>query len=139
MPKIQMSCKHCEKKFTRWPSQIKRYKYGAFCSNVCIGKFRTEHLVGTLAANFKDGHTSERDYVLVLTPWHPNNTKKNYSYLHRIVAEAKLGRFLREDEIVHHKDGNKENNHWDNLEIMTQSEHIHLHLENGDIRKVKHG
>lgn len=46
---------------------------------------------------------------------------------HRVVAEQKIGRPLRSDEHVHHIDGNKHNNHPDNLEVMTRSEHLRLH------------
>ena len=41
--------------------------------------------------------------------------------------ECALGRALRQDEIVHHKDGNKLNNSIDNLVVMTRSEHAHEH------------
>lgn len=46
---------------------------------------------------------------------------------HRRVAEQILGRPLATNEIVHHKDGNKHNNSPDNLEVMTQSEHMKEH------------
>lgn len=42
--------------------------------------------------------------------------------------EQKLGRQLSSDEIVHHEDENKKNNHPDNLELMTRAEHIRHHL-----------
>lgn len=133
--KITLSCTHCNSKFERFPSQIKKYKYGAFCSNACIGLFRSEHLTGSLGANFRDGFakSKNREYISVLAPWHPNKVHGNYIYLHRLVAEAKLGRYLTEDEIVHHIDGNPENNHWDNLEVMTQSEHAKEHIRNGTV------
>ena len=47
---------------------------------------------------------------------------------HRVVAEQMLGRPLKPGEIVHHIDGNKRNNDPSNLQVMTQSEHIKLHL-----------
>lgn len=44
-------------------------------------------------------------------------------YVHRIVAEAKMGRPLRSDEDVHHRDGDRTNCHPDNLEILGHREH----------------
>lgn len=43
--------------------------------------------------------------------------------VHRLVAEAKLGRKLRKDEDVHHKDGNKLNCAPSNLKVMDHTEH----------------
>lgn len=57
-----------------------------------------------------------------------NNYVKYYGrHIHRVVAEQKLGRALLPGEIVHHKDGDKWNNHPDNLEVMTQAEHVRIH------------
>lgn len=47
---------------------------------------------------------------------------------HRVVMERHLGRALGEDEVVHHRDGNRSNNDPANLELMTQAEHTRLHL-----------
>lgn len=43
--------------------------------------------------------------------------------VHEIIAEAMLGRELKRDEQVHHKDENKLNNDWRNLQILTEKEH----------------
>lgn len=49
-------------------------------------------------------------------------------YAHRVSAEVKIGRLLTEEEVVHHKDGNKSNNHADNLEVLKcSSDHCRLH------------
>lgn len=50
--------------------------------------------------------------------------------VHRWAAEKKLGRKLHTYEIVHHKDGNKTNNHPLNLIVCTQEEHERIHREN---------
>ncbi len=46
---------------------------------------------------------------------------------HRVVAETMLGRALRPDEHVHHKDENKQNNSPENLVVLSASEHLSLH------------
>jgi hypothetical protein len=46
---------------------------------------------------------------------------------HRVVAETLVGRPLRPDEHVHHKDENKHNNSPENLVVLHPSEHAALH------------
>lgn len=66
--------------------------------------------------------------------------KRNGRHEHRVVAEQMLGRPLRTDEVVHHKDGDGRNNSPDNLEVMTQNEHAKLHSDEMlDARKEKRG
>ena len=48
--------------------------------------------------------------------------------VHRVMMEKHIGRKLRKDEIVHHRDGNRLNleEHWDgkwNLELMGEVQH----------------
>lgn len=60
-------------------------------------------------------------------PIHPNANSKGLYPLHRVLMENIIGRLLLRNEIVHHKDGNKENNNNDNLELMTVSNHSRHH------------
>ena len=50
-----------------------------------------------------------------------NNGKKKRYFIHRLVAEAFLPKKQGKD-FVNHKDGNKQNNHLDNLEWCNRSE-----------------
>ena len=43
--------------------------------------------------------------------------------VHRALMEQVLGRSLRRDEVIHHKDANKLNNDLSNLAILTEREH----------------
>lgn len=54
---------------------------------------------------------------------------------HRHVMEMHLERKLRDDEVIHHRDGDKQNNKLENLEVMTQSEHMSHHYK--ELIKVK--
>ncbi|MFH1358524.1 MAG: HNH endonuclease [archaeon] len=47
--------------------------------------------------------------------------------VHRAVAENKIGRKLRDHEVVHHKDGDKTNFTRGNLRVTSRSHHSKLH------------
>jgi hypothetical protein len=46
---------------------------------------------------------------------------------HRLVMENWIGRKIKKDEHIHHKDGDKLNNRIDNLILLTSKEHATLH------------
>jgi hypothetical protein len=50
--------------------------------------------------------------------------------LHRWAAQKKLGRKLHCWEVVHHIDGNKTNNHPDNLMVCSREAHYQIHVDN---------
>ncbi len=51
---------------------------------------------------------------------------KRGDLMHRKVAENKVGRKLRDDEVVHHQDGDKTNFRKKNLSVMSRSFHSTL-------------
>lgn len=70
-----------------------------------------------------------------LRQWDPVN--RSTVLVHRKVAEATLGRPLRDDEVVHHINGNKTDNRPENLVVLTNSEHASLHARsNNRVRKT---
>jgi len=52
------------------------------------------------------------------------------AYEHRIVMKEALNRELENNEIIHHIDGNKQNNKIENLKLTTLDEHNKHHLSN---------
>lgn len=71
-------------------------------------------------------------------------TAEGRKYEHILVAEKMLGRKLKyfgpghsENEVVHHKDGDKTNNAPSNLLVCSHSEHVALHDSESPKRKKK--
>lgn len=60
-------------------------------------------------------------------PPHPKRNANGLYPLHRVLMENKLGRLLAPGEVVHHSDGNDENDAPENLVLMTNAEHSHHH------------
>ena len=134
------NCKECGKEFKTYPSKIKIGR-GKYCSKKCSNKntlikpgqhisLKTEIKKGQrLRYNgyrFTQSRPSSQKYKLIHKPNHPNCTKSGYVREHRLVAEKYLGRYLNNDEIVHHIDENGLNNEISNLEVMLKIDHDKL-------------
>jgi len=77
--------------------------------------------------NWKGGRYIAHGYVMVYCPNHPTcqrrKSRSNYVFEHRLVMEKHLGRYLESHEIVHHVDGNKQNNSLENLRLFHTKQH----------------
>lgn len=61
-------------------------------------------------------------------PSHPRATTNGMVYDHILVAEKKIGRYLKPDEVVHHIDEDRGNNIEENLLVFkTKSDHTAFH------------
>ena len=79
-------------------------------------------------------------YVLLRAVGHPRATKRGaYVFEHVLVYENFIGRLLVDGEVIHHKDGNKENNNLENLELITPEKHIEHHRNKKTGRLERHG
>lgn len=67
-------------------------------------------------------------YIEIYMPQHPNARSNGTILEHRYVAEQKLGRLLKNTEVVHHIDENRKNNNPENLIVFkTNSDHSRFH------------
>ena len=63
-------------------------------------------------------------------PDHPYATRHNKVAEHRLVVEKMIGRYLLPGEVVHHKDGDPQNNNPDNLQLFgSNGEHLAFELK----------
>lgn len=88
------------------------------------------HKRGSQNPAWHGGRIVDKDgYVLVKAPDHPNRDRHGYMREHRLVMESVLGRLLEAGEVVHHRDGDKQNNDPENLEVFAANgEHLSMTL-----------
>lgn len=68
--------------------------------------------------------TNKLGRTFVYVPNHPFANKNGYVMEHRLVMGEHLGRFLSQQEVVHHLDGNPNNNNINNLHLFrNESKH----------------
>jgi len=88
-----------------------------------LGKKR----VGKLCPGWRGGRRITRiGYVEIYSPDHPSRKSNKGVMEHRIVMEKHLGRYLERWEIVHHRNGVKDDNRIENLELVISKGGIHF-------------
>lgn len=102
------------------------------CSHECYAKNRIKR--GPYKSRIVNGK-----YIYIYNPRHPHaiGTKKLYVAEHRLIMERAIGRYLSENEIVHHINGNTMDNGIENLQLMTASGHVVYHKKNA--KRTKDG
>jgi len=85
---------------------------------------------GKDAANWRGGRRKLKSgYVYVYAPDHPNATKQGCVMEHRLLVEKHLGRYIESSEVVHHLNGDKTDNHIENLAVLKRGQHVSLHFQ----------
>ncbi len=119
---IRTVCERCGKPIIKSPSKKTARN---FCSSQCLMKtLNTElnpiRMTTDVRKKLREAHIGKGE-------------KKSYPKLygrheHRVNAEEKIGRPLKRGEVVHHIDGNRQNNNLENLMVFpSQREHAAWH------------
>jgi hypothetical protein len=79
---------------------------------------------GKRSFRWKGGRVKDKfGYIQIWKPEHPNAKIAGYIHEHRLVMSESLGRPLESWEYVHHKNGIKDDNRLENLELLVQKVH----------------
>lgn len=108
-------------KFTK--ATIGQLRYGSRCSCGCVNSERARRGLGGKGpthSKWKGGRTKGNGYVHIWAPEHPAATSQGRVPEHRLVMEDSLGRPLTKDESVHHKNGIRDDNRIENLELWSR-------------------
>lgn len=116
------------------------YKYGISLRETSEAKSIATK--GAKSIRWRGGkHICNNGYIEVYCPEHPRAKSRKYVYEHILVMEKHLGRYLLSDEVVHHKNEIKTDNRLENLQLLTNKEHIALHgyKSKGRSKNILHG
>ena len=94
-----------------------------------LKKKLSEKLSGDKNPCWKGGKYKDTfGYIHIYNPKHPLANKQGYVFEHRLVMEKYLGRYLKPEEVIHHINGIKNDNHLFNLWLFKNlSEHAKFH------------
>lgn len=70
-----------------------------------------------------------RGYMQAYCPMHPKAHTDGYVMLHTVLMEQHIGRYLEDDEVVHHINHDRADNRIENLMLMKKHEHRTMHMK----------
>lgn len=149
---VWRACPDCGKE--RWVSWRGGRPIHERCHQCAMVAYINKRLPGKYPSAWKGGHIRDAEgYIRVRVYsddfFHPMARNSGYVMEHRLVMAKHLGRCLQTWEVVHHKNGIKDDNRIENLELTaTMSEHIRNHskgyqdgymkgLEDGRLRQIQ--
>jgi hypothetical protein len=102
--------------------------YAIRCRSCTVWKKPLLGKKGSSHPTWKGGQMIDRDgYIKTYAPDHPFPRKSGYVYEHVRIVEISIGRRIKPDESVHHRNHDKKDNRLENLQIVKRGDHSSLH------------
>lgn len=135
--KVKVQCPQCGQPFYRIPAKLKRAKRH-FCSVICRDNWQKVHMrdlesltaIGAANPRWKGGRLKRSDGYIDIRAYPkdffwPMADHHGYIKEHRLVMAKYLHRCLLPWEIVHHRNGVRDDNRIENLDLLTSSSKHH--------------
>lgn len=125
-------CKFCVRKGVKFSKQhcknISKGKTGSKTAER-FNKERSLRIKGENNPNYRGGlYTTKEGYRSILSSEHSYRDKRGYVLEHRLIMEKYIGRYLKLEEVVHHRNKKKDDNRIKNLKLFkNESEHQKWH------------
>lgn len=119
------SCAVCEKGFLSCVHHSKKQLHcSKSCGLIAVCAADKGRYKGDKGSNWKGGRRMSKGYAQVWAPDHPTRVGKisPYVFEHRLVMEKVLGRYMKPSEQVHHKNGIRDDNRPENLELWVKQQ-----------------
>lgn len=110
LPTIEANCIVCEKELSKTQKQ--------YCSRKCFGVSCRKNK-DSLYPHIGSKEKTWDGYIIEFNPFHPTAPKKGWVREHKRIMSDYLGRPLNKYETVHHKNGIRDDNRLENLELWT--------------------
>lgn len=136
-PTKELTCQHCGKSFL-----VSKYRLNSrdckFCSRKCHSLAMRKYQFWT-PENWNDGFPDKKTYIVVYRPDYPKADFAGRAKRSHVVWWLHTGQVVEDGFCIHHKNHNKQDDCFENLEHMLHGDHTaeHLSLRFKDVVRIK--